>query len=695
MSGSTLRALLALLLLLSRPDRCLALPSFGEVRERYASSDAALLDRNGEVLHELRVDPRGRRLAWTRLADISPAMLQALVLSEDRRFREHRGVDWMALGAAGLGNLLSGDRRGASTITMQVAALLDGRLRPGRGKRTLGQKWDQMQAARAMEQVWSKDEVLEAYLNLVTFRGELQGIAAASRGIFDKDPGGLDRAESSVLAALIRSPNAHPERVAARAVLLARSLDGAVPAEEIRALAIDRLSRPYAVRRGVSLAPHAARLLLRDGAAAARSTIDSGVQRFATEALQEALSGLAGRNVQDGAVLVVENRTGEVLAYVGGSGDLSSAPYVDGVQALRQAGSTLKPFLYGLAIEKRIITAASLLEDAPLDLSTGRGVYRPANYDRAFRGTVTARTALASSLNIPAVRTLGLVGGCELVRVLRAFGFSGIADAEHYGPSLALGSADISLWDLVNAYRALANGGVSSGLRLVPGERTGGRRRVLSADSAYIISDILSDREARSATFSLESPLATRFWSAVKTGTSKDMRDNWCVGYSDRYTVGVWVGNFSGASMWDVSGVSGAAPVWLEVMDRLHRTAASRAPKPPAGVVERTVRFPDGPEPAARREWFLAGTERDAVSVALPAERPRILYPVPDLVIAVDPDIPADRQRVFFAATVQAAWTLDGSPVSDGSWSPVPGRHRLSALGTDGVVADEVVFEVR
>jgi penicillin-binding protein 1C len=216
----------------------------------------------------------------------------------------------------------------------------------------------------------------------------------------------------------------------------------------------------------------------------------------------------------------------------------------------------------------------------------------------------------------------------------------------------------------------------------------------VSPETAFIISDILADREARSATFSLENLLATRYWTAVKTGTSKDMRDNWCVGYSDRYTVGVWVGNFSGVPMWDVSGVTGAAPVWNEVMNYLHRSAASRAPAPPPGVVARPVLFAGSDRPR-QREWFLAGTEQEVVRSAWQLQQPKILYPAPDTVIALDPDIPAELQKVLFAFPPAATLLLDGAAVADGRWTPVPGPHRLTLIGRDGTVADRIDFEVR
>ncbi len=678
-----------------------AAPSFSSVKAAYQSSEAVLLDRHGEVIHELRIDLYARKLAWVGLPDISPALVKAVIRSEDKRFYEHHGADWRALASAAVSSLFGSGRRGASTITMQLASFLDNKLKKKTMQRTTAQKWEQIKAAQEIENIWTKTQILEAYLNLVSFRGELQGIAAASRGLFDKDPTGLDEAESLILAVLIRAPNASTGKVGERAVQLAAALGTTTPHEKIRQLAVNVLSRPSVVRKKTDLAPHMARMLLHEGKTKTTSTLDIRLQRFTAETLQQAIKQIAKQNVLDGAVLVVDNGSGDVLAYVANVGKNSSAEYVDGIQARRQAGSTLKPFLYGLAIEKKIITAASLIEDTPLDIPTERGVYRPENYDKNFKGLVSARVALASSLNIPAVRITGLVGINAFVAKLREFGFNNLKDSQDYGPSLALGTADVTLWELVNAYRTLANNGVWSKLRTAYEEKPGARRRTLSREAAFIISNILSDREARSATFSLENPLATRFWTAVKTGTSKDMRDNWCAGYSDRYTVGVWVGNFSGASMWNVSGVSGAAPVWLEIMNYLHQSSPSIGPGVPEKIAVQSVKIDDRGVSVTKREYFIAGTETDAVRPATTDVNPKITYPAPHMVIAIDPDIPPDLQKVYFkTSTTDPLFRLkiDESTIesaADGAWKPSPGVHQLYLMTPTGNIADQISFEVR
>lgn len=676
-----------------------ALPSFQEVKTRYQASDAVLLDRHGKVVHELRNDMHGRRLAWTRIDAISPALLRAVVLSEDRRFYLHAGVDWLAIGTAAARGALSHLQRGASTITMQLASLLEKELQPKQRKRSYAQKWDQMAAARALEKSWSKNEIFEAYLNLITFRGELQGISAAARGLFNKEPHGLDQDESLVLAALIRSPNALVADVVKRATRLADADQGRE--ESVRAVAEKTLTGVYQVRQRAAYAPHVAHAILKKGLTASRSTLDADIQQFALESLRHQVGMVRAQNVTDGAVLVVENKTGEILAYVGNIGSSSPASFVDGVEARRQAGSTLKPFLYGLAFEKKLLTPASLLYDSPLDIQTEQGIYKPENYEHDFKGLVTVRTALASSLNIPAVRVITLAGTDDFIGKLRELGFTKLEADDFYGPSAALGSIDVSLRELVNAYRTLANAGVRTPLQLFPGQQQQKGRRIYSAESSFLISDILSDREARSLTFGLENALATRFWTAVKTGTSKDMRDNWCIGYSARYTVGVWVGNFSGRPMWNVSGVTGAAPVWLEIMNRLHSSSPGAPPAKPEHIVARRVSFSGDPEPP-RAEWFEKGTE-PLLPVTRSAETsPGILYPTAGSVIALDPDIPEEQQRVVFESGITGDglhWLLNGEDRGPGGaaafWQPKEGRYLLSLADKNNVVVDSVRFEVR
>jgi penicillin-binding protein 1C len=682
-----------------------ALPTYEEVRQSYVKSDSLLLDRQGKILYELRTDKVRRRLDWASLQNISPALRVAVVKAEDKRFYEHSGVDYKSMGAAVVEGLTSESLRGASTITMQLASLLDRELQARKERRTIWQKGKQVIEAWEIEKDWSKQEILEAYLNLVTFRGELQGIAAASRGLFGKDPHGLDQSESLILASLIRSPNASSSELIKRVSHLNKMMDWKIGEEEIHSNVRQIFLGPNWLRPREDLGPHIARRLLKGEpyGTTVISTLDSPTQRFALDRLVHHLLPLRMQNVKDGAVLVVENQAGNVLVYVSYSGEPLSSRYVDGVQAKRQAGSTLKPFLYGLAFDQRILTPASLLDDSPLDIAVLSGIYQPRNYDSQFKGLVTTRMALASSLNVPAVKTLSLVGTELFLNRLRQLGMRGLNESgDFYGPSLALGSADVCLWELTNAYRTLANEGTWSELHLTPGESPSAQaKRVFSKEASFLISDILSDREARSITFGLENPLSTRFWTAVKTGTSKDMRDNWCIGYSRRYTVGVWTGNFSGEPMWNVSGVTGAAPIWVEVMNFLHRNDSSIKRETLSNLVRREIEFPQDIAPG-REEWFIRGTEPNSKDQGIGAFNPRIVYPPSGTVIALDPDIPLELQKVFFISQPNEddfRWVLNGVPMETVgktiAWTPKAGEYFLALANENEKILDYIYFEVR
>ena len=722
-----------------------AVPRFAEMRAAYAESDAYLLARDGQPLQSLRIDMQRRRLPWTRIEDVSTPFLRALLASEDRKFYEHSGVDWGAAAVSAWRNLWATRTRGASTLSMQLVGLLDELADESarrRGRRSVPEKLSQAASALWLEQHWTKDEILEAYLNLAGFRGELVGVAAMSRGLFGKWPDGLDERESALAVALLRAPGASPQTVAVRACTVLQAMAKMKAGTPVNCEGLDGLAR-LALSGGLrdasggwlgreqspGLAPHLAQKLLRQPGERLRSTLDADLQRFSNTVLQEQLKAIARQNAEDGALLVLDNATGDVLAWVGSSGALSDAPEVDAVTALRQAGSTLKPFLYAQAIERQDLTAASLLDDSPLAVTTGNGLYVPQNYAPQYRGWVSTRMALGGSLNVPAVRTLVRVGPQAFRDRLHAFGFNSLTeDGDYYGFSLALGSADVSLLMLANAYRTLANGGEWSVLRVVPEARSratrapcaeGGcsgvfetpaaqrKRRAVQAGPAFIVSDMLSDRAARVATFGLESWLATPYWSAVKTGTSKDMRDNWCIGYSQRYTVAVWVGNASGAAMHDVSGVSGAAPVWREVMDWLERGRpnAGALPVPPSGVVRQAISFvpPEKIREASRQEWFLNGTGMRVVHLAERRALAHIAYPGQGTIIALDPDIPPERQRIALQLSGLPdsgwKWHIDGRPAGNAAqgvlWRPSPGKHRLALFDAAGRELETVSFEVR
>ena len=671
--------------------------SYDAARADWKASEAWLRDRHGHLLETVRLDFAVRRLEWVPLNQVTPIMRASVVASEDKRFLSHHGIDWRSLGGSLWSALHGRQARGASTITMQLAGFLAPEL-GGPGARGFRDKIRQLRAARAIEARWTKAQILEAYLNLASFRGETQGIGAAARALFGKAPDSLGREDALLLTALLPAPQAHPAAVARRACRLGHVRD--CTGLGARAQAMTGPDRRLADDPG--LAPHLAYRLLEQPGETITTTLDSGVQRLATAALRRQLLGLGDR-ARDGAVIVVDNASGDILAYVGGAGGASTAPSVDNAGAYRQAGSTLKPFLYGHAIERGFLTPASILDDSPVQLDTATGLYVPKDYDNDFKGPVSVRTALAGSLNVPAVRAL-LLDGVEAFRDrLWDIGYRGLTeDGDYYGYSLALGSAEVTLVQQAAAYRVLARGGGYAPLRIRLDDPRDLPRPVTTAAAAWIVADMLSDADARSVTFGVDSALRLPFWAAAKTGTSKAMRDNWCIGFSDRFTVAVWVGNSEGDSMTRVSGTTGAAPVWRELMLALHRTRPGGQPPRPPEVDMQQVHFADAIEPS-RIEYFLRGTaQRTIGTVPATARRARIANPLSGTVYALDPDIPMKLQRIRLA-TVGAVsgerLRLDNRDLGPAEAVPIiipgPGRHRLELVDAGGKLLDRSLFTVR
>ncbi|WP_422059150.1 penicillin-binding protein 1C [Sphingopyxis sp.] len=682
--------------LLTRPP---AMPAYAAVRAEWQPSEAWLYDRDGRLLDSERVNFQRRRLAWVPLRDISPAVRDTVVAAEDHRFWSHGGVDWLAIASAVKTRWTGGKSRGASTLPMQLAAFLAPELSQP-GQRGWLAKLRQMRAAQDLADSWTHAQMLEAYFNLLPLRGEAQGIGAGAQSLFGKKPAELNQTDAVLLAGLLPNPAAKAETLGKRACRIARAADcGAIDAA-----AATLVSGERAARFDPALAPHlAARLLDKPGKRVV-TTIDRRIQVAAIVALRRQLAGLGSDRVRDGAVVVLDNATGDVLAYVGGVGLKSTAAMVDGANARRQAGSTLKPHLYAQVIEHGWLTSASILDDSPVQLDTASGLYVPKNYDHSFKGPVSVRHALASSLNVPAVRALVIDDVQEFRDRLWALGYHGLVeDGEYYGFSLALGSAEVSLVEQANAFRTLANMGKWSPvtfdstrpLREHP-------RTIVSPAAAFIVGDILADASARADAFGADSALRLPFWAAAKTGTSKGMRDNWCIGWSDRFTVAVWVGNLEGDSMHAVSGTSGAAPVWRDVMMALHANSPGKAPAMPAGVEARQIALPGTREPP-RREYFLAGTAQSEMAAApAAARRPRITSPVSGSVYALDPDIPIDRQRLAVIVSGDAPGyrlILDKRILGDADAGqqilPRPGIHLLALVDPGGRMIDRVRFTVR
>lgn len=609
------------------------------------STGTVLRDRHGVVLRELRADD-GARARWVPLDAAGDRLARAVVAAEDRRFYRHPGVDPIAmLRAAGQALVQRRVVSGASTLTQQLARSLVKRPRTLRGKFA--------EAALALRIEWSlsKREILEQYINRVSFGPGLRGVEAASRFYFDKPSSELSLAEAAALAGIPRGPAVYdPARGTARLLRRRdRVLDrlaeaGLAPRDEVQHAQREPLI--IAPAGGGSGAPHLVRGLmsgavdealgpLRNRTAELTLTLDRGLQREIEVLAQQTVKSLAPRHVSAAAVVVLDNASGEILAYVG-SPDIEDAARLghnDGVLALRQPGSTLKPFVYELAMERLGTTAATVLPDVELFLPTRDGDYHPSNYDGRYHGPVRVREALANSYNIPAVITADAVGPARLLERLHDLGMRSLTeDAEHYGAAIALGDGEVRLLDLASAYATLARGGVwrsvvavksavgKDGAPLALPPRAS--RRVLDEGLAFVITDILADRGARISSFGEGNVLELPFPVAAKTGTSKGYRDNLTVGFTPEVTVGVWVGNFDGSPMEGVSGVSGAGPLFHDAMIAAARSREIRDfPRPAAAIEDVEVCSLSGERPGPgcdhlRHELFALRGDRSTAPLA-------------------------------------------------------------------------------
>jgi len=686
-----------------------------------------LMDRNGEPLRLTRDGDRPfQQCAF--LSEIPQALVSATLAAEDSRFWNHHGVDWRAdLRAAWQ---LIWNRRiisGASTITQQL--IKSSAPRP----RTFKVKIIETVEALRLEQVWDKQRILTEYLNRVDYGNYNRGCSAAAQFYFAKPLRDLDTAECALLAGLPQSPSRlNPRTHFARAVhrqawILTRMREnGWLTGDEFQrasreSLRLDRGNRAFE-------APHFVDLLLEQGEVTAgnpsvHTTLDLRLNRFAGQTLRRQLDLLQAEHAGEGAIVVIENQTGNVLALVG-SRDYFSAQsgQVDGAWAPRSTGSALKPFLYWLAFE-RGATPASVVADVPTDFTTSTGLFSPVNYDRHCNGPVRYRVALANSLNISAVKVLDSLGGAApLLELLRRCHLSSLTHADdHYGLGLAIGNGEARLLELANAYACLARLGVCRPYRLLPSSRSqNAGERVGDADAAYLVADILNDNDARASAFGTESSLRFDFPVACKTGTSSNFRDNWAFGYTPEFTVGVWVGNFDGSPMRHISGVTGAAPILHELFNYLHEQYGTSWYVRPKDIIERGIdpltgklssrgdaisekfmalalppvlaggdyddagRVRLGPE---YREWFAGGDNWLAGRAVVrdSASSLRITFPLPGTVLFLDSDLPEHGRRLYLRAegTDEAQWFSDSLEChrQDGRSLALltMGRHELTA----------------
>lgn len=566
-----------------------------------------VLDRNGTLLRAYTVDDGRWRMAVTPEA-VDPRFIALLVAYEDKRFWDHPGVDWRGVvravwQAAVNGRVVSG----GSTLTMQVARLLE-----DSGTGAWGGKLRQVRVALALEQHFTKREILQLYLNLAPYGGNLEGIRAASLAYFGKEPLRLTPAESALLVAIPQAPEARrpdraPDRAqAARARVLARALrDGLLTTEEAQATRGEPV--PRARRPVPMLAPHLADRMRAEhpGQPQLRLTIDARLQAALETLAQQAVAPL-GDQMQI-AILAADHQSGAVLASVGSAGFLADRRqgFVDMTRALRSPGSTLKPLVYALAFDEGLAHPETLIDDRPVSF----GSYAPQNFDKAYRGTIRLREALQQSLNIPVVLITDALGPAKLIAAMGRAGMHPVFRGGQPGLAIALGGVGVTLEDLVQLYAALARGGVALPLRY-SGESTEGAR-VVSAVAAWQVGDILAGLPPP--------PGAPANRLAYKTGTSYGHRDAWAVGFDGRHVVGVWMGRADGTPVPGAFGADLAAPVLFQAMGRISRDLAPLPPPPAATLLVSNAQLP-APLQRFRSRLAAFGPAADAPVVAFPPD---------------------------------------------------------------------------
>ena len=691
-----------------------------------------LLDCRGREIAEL-ASAEARTQFPIPLERVGLWLPRVTVALEDRRFYEHSGIDWHALAAAAARNLRSRHLvSGASTITQQLV-----KLATGRERRSWSRKLYEAIIAWKLEHRWSKERILAEYLNRSSYGNRRIGPEAAARAYFDKSARDLTLSEAIFLAGLPQAPTRlnpwrHPEEAGRK---YARSLARLVQLGFIDRDQEQLLAQPPKIVHADSprLAPHFVDAVVARNPGShgtVRTTLDLNLQTAIERLARSHLSALNRHDITQSAVVVIENATGAIRAMVGSENYALSQ--INGAMQPRSCGSTLKPFVYLDAIDKRLLTAGSLLPDTPDAIRDEYADYDPQNYNRHYLGPVRLREALACSLNVPAVFTLSRLGARPAFYQLQKWGFDfpqGLAD---YGAGFVLGNAETRLVDLAAAYAGLARGGTAMRAKFLAAEHQP-IVRIASTEATAIITDILCDNEARQRSFGTRSALAFEQRIAAKTGTSSGFRDTWTVGFDREHTVAVWAGNFDGRPMHDTFAVRAATPLWAAVMhELLRRDHPLDLPVENEKLVRREIckatgLLPSRFSPAKLSELFLAGTEpRDDSSdyfaadgkLLLPdaytrwcASRDntigahvrsdfRIISPPPNAHYQIDPVLPSSQQMVELSAALvdDVQWFVNGEQISARQdarffWQLAPGEWTVRAVSRFGTAEETITVE--
>lgn len=693
-----------------------------------------LLDIRGREIAELPT--KDARVQLPReLNQMGEWLPRVTVALEDHRFFDHGAIDFRATAAATVRNLKSGRIiSGGSTITQQLAKLARGRTR----RSWLG-KIDETIVAWKIEHRWNKQRILAEYLNRSSYGNRRLGPEAAARAYFGKSACDLTLAEAIFLAGIPQAPTrfnpwSHVDlanKRYARALARLEQL-GVIGAQDRELLA----NAPPNVQRNTPprLASHFVDTVVRQNPAlrgTIRTTLDLDLQTSAERLVREHLATLNRYDIAQAALVILDNETGAVRAMVG-SGDYLTNQ-INGATAARSCGSTLKPFMYLRALDRHLLTAASILPDTPDAIRDAYADYDPQNYNHRYLGPVRMREALACSLNVPAVYTLSRLGARETFFDLTKWGFNFRGNLDDYGAGFVLGNADIQLVDLAGAYAGLARGGVAMRTKCLTTAHHP-ISRLASAEATAIITDILCDNKAREKTFGAHSPLAFEERIAVKTGTSSGFRDAWTVGFDKEHTVAAWAGNFDGRPMRDTFAVRAAAPLWSAMMRELLKGGDHPFDPPPAS--DRLVRQEVCAETGLLRsrftkstitDWFLAGTEptedssssftsdgklilpndyatwcRSASNMrgAIVRSEARITNPAPNAHYVFDSALPQSQQMIELSSTLggEVRWFVNDAPQiarADGHvmWPVARGEWKIRAVSGDASAEETISVE--
>ena len=691
-----------------------------------------LLDSRGREIAEV-ASLQARTQFPVSIEQMGPWLPRVTVALEDHRFYLHRGIDWHAMVAACTRNLRSRHLvSGASTITQQLV-----KLATGREQRSWSRKFYEAIIAWKLERRWSKERILAEYLNRSSYGNRRIGPEAAARAYFDKPARDLTLSEAIFLAGLPQAPTRlnpwrHPEEARRKYTRsLARLVELGVINRDQQLL----LPQPLKIAHvdPPRLAPHFVDAVVARNPelrGTVRTTLDLDLQTTNERLVRSHLSALNRHDITQAAVVVVENATGAIRVMVGSEN--YAASQINGATQPRSCGSTLKPFVYLDAIEKRLLTAASLLPDTPDAIRGEYADYDPQNYNHRYLGPVRLREALGCSLNVPAVFTLSRLGARPAFYQLQKWGFDFPRGLGDYGAGFVLGNAETRLVDLAAAYAGLARGGTAMRAKFLAAERQP-IKRIASTEATAIITDILCDNEARQRSFGPRSPLAFDQRIAAKTGTSSGFRDTWTVGFDKEHTVAVWAGNFDGRPMRDTFAVRAATPLWAAVMQELLRRDH---PLDPPVENERLVRreictatglLPSRFSSAKLNELFLRGTEprggstdyfasdgklllpdaysrwcasRDNTIGAHVRSDFRITNPQPNAHYEIDPVLPSSQQMVELTAAFagDVDWFVNGGRVSPGRdgrffWQLAPGEWTVRAISRGGTAEETITVE--